>query len=219
VADRFDVVVCGAGMAGLCTAVTALEMGAQVLVVEKGAAPGGSMRMSGGTLWTAPSMAVMEQYVPGGDRARQRQLVENLDAGIAWLESVGISWTAPIALPRQVGREFNTAAFTDHMAGLVAAKGGEIRTSTALDELEIGADGRIAAVRIRQVRDGARSTIPTSSVVLATGGFQGSRELMARWVGRWSDTMLHRANPNSVGEGLMAALAAGARTSPNLATF
>src|SRR3954462_12439323 len=102
----YDVVVCGAGMAGWCTAATALDSGARVLVIEKGAAPGGSMRMSGGTLWTAPSMEMMERYVPGGDRARQRQLVENLDAGVAWLESLGITWTGTIALPRQVGREF-----------------------------------------------------------------------------------------------------------------
>src|SRR3954466_5593587 len=108
-------------MAGLCTAVTALEAGARVLVVEKGGAPGGSMRMSGGTLWTAPSMAVMERYVPGGDRARQRQLVDDPDAGIAWLEELGITWTGTIALPRQVGREFNTHAFTDHMASVVVA--------------------------------------------------------------------------------------------------
>jgi succinate dehydrogenase/fumarate reductase flavoprotein subunit len=219
VGDRYDVVVCGAGMAGLCTAVTALEAGARVLVVEKGPAPGGSMRMSGGTLWTAPSMEIMERYVPGGDRVRQRQLVDSLDAGVAWLESVGISWTGTIALPRQVGREFNTAAFTDHMAGLVAAKGGELRVSTALDGLVRGKDGRIAEARLRSVPGGARSEVAASAVVLATGGFQGSRELKARWIGRWADTMLHRANPNSVGEGLLAATAVGARTSPNLATF
>ena len=217
--DRYDVVVCGAGMAGLCTAVAALEAGARVLVIEKGAAPGGSMRMSGGTLWTAPSMEVMARYVPGGDRARQQQLVENLDAGLAWLESLGISWTSTIALPRQVGREFNTHTFTDHMASLVGAKGGSLRTSTALDGLDLGADGAIAGVRVRAVPGGARSTVAARAVVLATGGFQGNAELMARWVGRWADTMLRRANPNSVGEGLMAALAVNARTSQNLSTF
>jgi succinate dehydrogenase/fumarate reductase flavoprotein subunit len=215
----YDVVVCGAGMAGLCTAVTALEAGARVLVIEKGAAPGGSMRMSGGTLWTAPSMEVMEAYVPGGDRARQRQLVENLDAGVAWLESLGITWTGTIGLERQVGREFDTHAFTDHMASVVAARGGEIRTSTALDGLQLGPDGRIAGVRVRAVPGGARSVIAASAVVLATGGFQGNHELLARWIGRYADRMLRRANPNSVGEGLLAALALNARTSPNLSTF
>jgi succinate dehydrogenase/fumarate reductase flavoprotein subunit len=215
----YDVVVCGAGMAGLCTAVTALQAGARVLVIEKGPAPGGSMRMSGGTLWTAPSMTVMETYVPGGDRARQRQLVENLDAGIAWLESLGITWTGTIALARQVGREFDTHAFTDHMAGVVAARGGEIRTSTALDALDLASDGRISGAHVRAVPSGARSVIPASAVVLATGGFQGNHELLARWIGRYADRMLRRANPHSVGEGLLAALAVNARTSPNLSTF
>src|SRR6476660_6788239 len=115
----WDVIVCGAGMSGLCTAVTALEAGARVLVIEKGAAPGGSMRMSGGTLWTAPSMEVMEQYVAGGDRARQRQLVEGLEPGIAWLESRDAPLGERFSYPAQVGRAFDVAAFTDHMAGLV----------------------------------------------------------------------------------------------------
>ena len=137
-ADGAPVVVCGAGMAGLCSAVAALQAGVHVVVLEKGPAPGGSMRMSGGTLWTAPSMEVMEAYVPGGDRARQRQLVENLSAGIAWLESLGITWTDTIALSRQVGRGFNTQTFTDHMAGVVVSLGGEIRTSAALDGLDSG---------------------------------------------------------------------------------
>ena len=117
------------------------------------------MRMSGGTLWTASSMEVMEAYVPGGDRARQRQLVENLDAGIAWLESLGISWTGTIAAPSQVGREFNTAAFTDHMADVVRARGGELRTSTALDGVDLGTDGRIAGARLRALPGGQRSAI------------------------------------------------------------
>ncbi len=219
VTQPYDVVVCGGGMAGLCTAVTALETGARVLLIEKGAATGGSMRMSGGTLWTAPTMEIMERYVPGGDRGRQRQLVDNLTGGVAWLESVGISWTGTIDLPKQVGREFNTHDFTDHMTALVISKGGEVRTSTALDGIELGADGRIAGVRVRAVPGGERSVVPASAVVLATGGFQGNPELMARWIGRWADTMLRRANPNSVGEGLLAALAVNARTSPNLSTF
>ena len=109
------------------------------------------MRMSGGTLWTAPSMEVMEAYVPGGDRDRQRQLVDNLDAGIARLDSPGITWTDTIALPRQVGRGFDTHMFTDHMAGVVTSLGGEIRRSTALDGLELGDTGRIEGVRVRTV--------------------------------------------------------------------
>src|SRR5437764_1277409 len=102
--ERWDVIVCGAGMAGLCTAVTALDAGARTLVVEKGERAGGPMRMSGGTLWTARSMALMEEFVPGGDRPRQRQLVDGLAPGIAWLESIGAPFGEVIDNPRQFGR-------------------------------------------------------------------------------------------------------------------
>jgi NADPH-dependent 2,4-dienoyl-CoA reductase/sulfur reductase-like enzyme len=66
--DPVDVLVCGGGMAGLCAAVSAAQAGARPLVIEKGAELGGSMLMSGGSIWTAPTMAIMESWVPGGDR-------------------------------------------------------------------------------------------------------------------------------------------------------
>ena len=46
-----QIVVVGAGMAGLVAAVQAQELGADVVVLEKGDEPGGSMAMSGGTVW------------------------------------------------------------------------------------------------------------------------------------------------------------------------
>src|SRR4030095_877289 len=82
-----DVIVCGAGMAGLCAAVSSLEAGAGAPGPDGAAAPGGSMRWSGGTIWTAPSMEVMERWVPGGSRVRQRQLVDGIAPGLAWLAS------------------------------------------------------------------------------------------------------------------------------------
>ena len=88
--DPVDVLVCGGGMAGLCAAASAVEAGARPLVIEKGAEPGGSMLMSGGTIWTAPTMAIMEAWVPGGDRTRQRRLVDGLAPGLQWLDSLGV---------------------------------------------------------------------------------------------------------------------------------
>ncbi|MFN8620087.1 MAG: hypothetical protein U0869_04975 [Chloroflexota bacterium] len=46
--------------------------------------------MSGGTVWTAPSMAVVDRWAPLGDKVRQRLLVEGIDAGLAWLAGHGI---------------------------------------------------------------------------------------------------------------------------------
>ena len=50
--DSYDVIVCGAGIAGSMAAVAAARMGAKVLVVEEEGYPGGSMTAMG----TGPMM-------------------------------------------------------------------------------------------------------------------------------------------------------------------
>jgi succinate dehydrogenase/fumarate reductase flavoprotein subunit len=218
IGGNWDVVVCGAGMAGLCAAARAAEAGARTLVIEKGPRAGGSMRMSGGTLWTAPNMAVMEEFVPAGDRVRQERLVRDMDPNLEWLRGLGVPLGGIIASDRQVGREVDVNALTERLVHVIEGHGGDVATDAALDRLELDDEGRIAGVTVRET-GGRRSTIRSGAVILATGGFQGNRELLARWVSRYADRLLLRANPFSVGEGLLAAMAIGARTSPSLSTF
>ncbi|MDF2463361.1 MAG: Fumarate reductase/succinate dehydrogenase flavoprotein-like protein, partial [Ramlibacter sp.] len=52
-----------------------------------------------------------------------------------------------------------------------------------------------------------------------TGGFQGNAELLGRYVSPHAQHMYLRANPWSTGDGLLAALDAGAATTPALDTF
>jgi succinate dehydrogenase/fumarate reductase flavoprotein subunit len=193
----FDVVVLGAGMAGLCAAVSALEAGARTLVLEKASQPGGSMRMSGGTIWTAPSMDVLERWVPGGSRTRQRQLVAGLGPGLAWLGSLGVQPRRRILLRRQVGAEVDVEELTDRLVRSVVALGGEIGTQTTLDRLDAG----------------------RGAFVLATGGFGGSPELRRRHIGPYADRAFLRANPYSTGDGLRLALGAGATCTSSLSAF
>ena len=216
--DESDVLVCGAGMAGLCAAVTAAHAGARVLVLEKAERLGGSMRLSGGTVWTAPSMAVMERYVGGGDRERQRRLVAGIGPGLAWLAGLGVPDGLAIENEAQVGRELDPEALTERLSTAVAAAGGRIVAESAVDELRRDAHGAIRGAVTRSA-DGHRRTVRARAVILATGGFQGNHELLARFVGRFADRLLIRSNPCSVGDGLLAALTAGAGTSPNMSTF
>ena len=215
--DPLDVLVCGAGMGGLCAGATAAALGASTVVIEKGAEPGGSMRMSGGTIWTAPSMAVMETWVPGGDRDRQRQLVDELAPGLAWLEAQGVARTAPIATDRQVGAEVDVCQLTERLASVIETVGGQLLTGTALVSLAAGADGILEVTAVSG--DGEHRTLRARSVILATGGFGGSHELLERYMGPHVGAMLLRANPRSTGDGLVAAMGAGARTSPSMSTF
>ncbi len=215
--EPVDVLVAGAGMAGLCAAVAAAEAGARVLVLEKGETAGGSMRMSGGTIWTAPSMEVMARWAPLGDRERQRTLVDGLAEGLAWLGDHGIPRRFDIATPRQVGAGVDVEAMTAGLVAAIETRGGAVRTRAALRGLVRDAEGRVTRV-IADVAS-RRTEVAAGAVILATGGFGGNRELVARHITPNGETMLLRANPRSVGDGLLAALDAGARTSPSLATF
>lgn len=194
-----DVIVCGAGMAGLCAAVSALEAGARTLVLDVAPAPGGSMRWSGGTIWTAPSMEVMERWVPGGSRVRQRQLVEGIAPGLAWLASYGVPERAPISSPRQTGSEVDVEVLTAQLVEAIERRGGELRMGSTLESLPPADRARPA-------------------VVIATGGFSASSELRRRYMGPHADGVLVRGNPYSTGGGLELAIAAGGRATASMAT-
>ena len=214
-----DVVVCGAGMAGLCAGVTAVEAGARTLVLEKGAEPGGSMRMSGGTIWTAPDMAVMERFVPGGDRERQRRLVAGLRPGIDWLVAHGVGIVSPIDSARQVGAEVDVDQLTERLTAAIEAGGGTVATGTTLVAVHPAASGRDGIAVTVRGPDGTERTVRTRSVVIATGGFGSDPALTERHIGPFASTMLTRASDRNTGDGLRAALAAGGHTTPSMHTF
>ena len=117
-----DLVVAGAGMAGLVAAAEARRLGAEPLVLEKLARPGGSMRLSSGVIWRHRDFDRFREECPDGDERLQRLLFERLDADIDWLESLG----APVAAretgnPLTAGIRFDPAGLTD---ALVEAAGG-----------------------------------------------------------------------------------------------
>src|SRR6185312_10256116 len=108
-----DLVVAGAGMAGLVAAVRARELGADVVVHEKGTRPGGSMLLSGGFVFRYREWERFREECPGGDPELQRLVWERLDDALAWLESLG----APVA-ERETGNPLTTGLRFDN-PGLV----------------------------------------------------------------------------------------------------
>lgn len=65
--DEFDVIVVGAGMAGMCTAILAHDQGASVLVLEASDEVGGTTYKSGGAMWI-PDNAIMRTLGIPDDR-------------------------------------------------------------------------------------------------------------------------------------------------------
>ena len=194
-------VIAGAGMAGLCAAARARELGATPLVLEKGDRPGGSMLLSSGVIWRYRSFGEFRAQCPGGDPALQRLVFDRLDDALDWLELLG----APV-VERGTGNPLTTGIRFD---------------PRGLTEALVRAAGD---VRLRQpVRFGhGRGTVPRTwpkeTVVLATGGFQGNRGLVERYV-RPAAPLRLRANPWSAGDGLRLALEGGAALSNGLDEF
>ena len=183
-----DLVVAGAGMAGLAAAARARELGADVTVHEKGDRPGGSMLLSSGVLWRYRDWEVFRAECPGGDPALQRLVWDGLDDALVWLESLG----APV-VARDTGNARTTGVRFDPR-GLTRALAQDVRLEEPLLEVPDG--------------------VPT---ILATGGFQGDRELVGRYI--TSQPLVLRANPWSSGDGVRLALASGAELSAGLDEF
>jgi succinate dehydrogenase/fumarate reductase flavoprotein subunit len=136
--------IAGAGMAGLCAATRARELGLETAVLEKGDRPGGSMLISSCVVWRYRTLEDFRRECPGGNAELQRVVWERLDEALGWLESLG----APVVTretgnPLTVGVRFEPRGLTE---ALVRAAG-DVRLEERLD---------------------AEATLP---VVLATGGF------------------------------------------------
>ena len=187
-----DLIVAGAGMAGLAAAARARELGAEVLVHEKGDRPGGSMLLSSGMIWRYREWERFRAECPGGDEQLQRLVWERLDDDLDWLETQGAQ-----ALHRETGTPFTTGARFD-TAGLTGA----------------------LLQRAGDVRQEPLTAIPDGvPVVLATGGFQGNRDLVERHITPEAADLVLRANPWSSGDGLRLALEAGAALSAGMGEF
>jgi hypothetical protein len=185
-----DLVVAGAGMAGLCAAARARQLGADAVVLEKGDRAGGSMLLSSGFVWRHRRFDDFRADCPGGDAELQRLVFGRLDEALDWLAALGATPTArATGNPLTCGARFEPRALTD----VLVRAAGRVELRAPVGELP---------------RD--------APLVLATGGFQGDRDLMRRHVTPEADHLLLRANRWSTGDGLRLGLAAGAATTAGM---
>jgi succinate dehydrogenase/fumarate reductase flavoprotein subunit len=184
-----NLIVAGAGMAGLVAAARARELGGDPIVLEKSAEIGGSMRRSSGVVWRYESFDAFRRECPGGEEALQRVVHEQLDEELDWLVRLGAVVTDPsTGNPLTAGRRFDTASLVEALARDL-----DIRVGEPLDVL------------------------PDAPCILATGGFQADPWLVREWIS--AEPLLLRSNPGSAGDGLRLGLAAGGVYSSGMDQF
>ena len=147
-----DLVVAGAGMAGLAAAARARELGASVVVHESHEV-GGSMRLSSGVIWRYASFDSFREQCPDGDESLQRVVHEGLDRELDWLAGLG-------------------AVVTEDSTGNPLTVGWRFDTQSIVDALGRGLD--IRADRVE--------ALPDAPCILATGGFQADSWLVREWI-------------------------------------
>ncbi|OOQ82438.1 extracellular 3-ketosteroid 1-dehydrogenase [Penicillium brasilianum] len=225
-----DTLVCGGGMSGMACAAFAAEAGARTLVVEKQTEIGGSSSLSAGMFWAPHAYDKLRSWVPDGDPTLQRAWLNEYLPAVQWMRENGIPtakrfdgiMTIGIGFPIKIP-ELHKA----HQQRVAASKNGSrILTNTSVVKLtqeNPGVPGsRVNGAIICEQKPGCTAVyyqVKAKLVVLATGGFQGSPSMTAKYLGQGGDNIFVRSNKGSVGDGLNLAIAAGAGTSRGLNTF
>jgi succinate dehydrogenase/fumarate reductase flavoprotein subunit len=212
---RADILVIGAGMAGLAAAAAATGAGARVVVLEKAHHVGGSAAMSVGMFWAPPDLASLRRRVPLGDPELGRVVVESYPAAVERIRALGVRVGERVdgVMTVGTGHSVDVAALLAREVTDVERGGGRVLCGVAVKRLLVDAGG---TVRGAQTRGGP---VEAAATIIATGGFQGDPELRARYLGSNADRLVLRANPGSVGDGLRMGRAAGAATSHAMASF
>ena len=160
--DQFDVVVIGAGAAGMMCALEAGKRGRRVLILDHAAAPGEKIRISGGGRCNfTNTRTVPEAFLSENPRFCISALKRYRPADfVALVERHGIAWHE-----KTLGQLFcdgSAKQIIEMLTGEMARVGVELRLQTAVERIAKDADGFTLALAGRSLR--------CQSLVVATGG-------------------------------------------------
>lgn len=234
-----DVVVIGAGGAGMAAAVTANQAGKTVIVIEKSSKMGGNTILSGGALNAvddgsetaiANKDSVENHYnqtFEGGDKAGDPVLVHTLTdnawSGVEWLKSLGMEFKDGVFTvtggmwPRahKPVEPEGTGFFKTYQAYVDKNDGITMVYDTAAKEL-IVENGVVTGVVCTGKTGNTVTAKAVNGVVLATGGFGRNIEMRVKYneeTKKWPtlDESIPSTNTSGItGDGMIMADAIGA---------
>ena len=230
----YDIIIIGAGIAGLTAAVRSLELGLRVLVLEKGAEEiyPCNTRQSGGVIHIgfldpyrpqADLIDIINQRSSGeSDQELSNALTETGWRFLDWLKDKGtnfISFNAQegykwcIAPPRalRAGIDWKGRGpdvILRDLAHKVEEMGGDFKRKTRALSL-LKKQGSCIGVEVDA--DGQNVKRSSTHVLIADGGFQSNRLLFEKYIGGNFDRVFQRGARTGMGDGLKMAEEAGAQ--------
>jgi len=226
-----QVVVVGGGGGGLAAALTAAERGGEVTVVEKRRVLGGNTAMAAVMFGAETPFQKRSNLDISRDVSFKtamgyahwridpkivRAFVDGTASMTEWLEEKGVEFEdIPNYFPNQRPRVFQFvkgkgAALTKTLAKHCKTAGVRFLTGTAAKRIVTNRRREVAGVVVSAGEQ--ESVIPCRSVVIATGGYAGNREMMRKHCPAYSDDMILFGMPINIGDGLRLATRAGAAT-------
>ena len=234
--SRVDVLIVGAGTAGLPCAISAVDAGASVLLVDKADRIGGTLHLTGGHFSAAGTNRQRAHGITDDSIERHYADVQRISEGTArediarravelapemvdWLESSGFAFD-PIT-PRIVyGHEpYDTArtyygvkegrSLLELFAPMIESRvsGGHLEVALSTAMDDLIIDDGVCAGAVLRRADGTESVVRAKAVVLATGGYGAAPGLFAELDGA---PLVSAAATTSTGDGLEIARRYGA---------
>ena len=230
--ERQDIVIVGAGLAGLIAGLRAAELGRSVAVLERGMTDDYpcNLRMAGGIFHIAqtdmkrPPADLAAAAMAATDDTADRGMIEALAAKsgalIDWLLEHGVAFSGGSA-PWQTWRLAPSRAIAagmdwkdrgpDRLLHLLGRRlrehGGQLILGTEAKTLIMGS-GRCTGVTA--VRNGLDCTYRANAVILADGGFQADPALVAQHICQRPDRLKLRGADTGTGTALRMGLSVGA---------
>ena len=224
-----DVVVVGAGAAGLSAGISAAYNDADVLVLEKQGIVGGATTRSGGKILAAGTHIqneegivdndqMMYEYLKsvGGDYIDDEKLKAFTDNALDvynWMEEIGVEVidAEPIhssITPNRVHNTLGGGGMTSGWGGNITVPlyntyntaDGDIIYNTTVNEIIVNDNNEV--VGVKGVRpDGSTVTVNAKSVIIATGGYASNKDMVESY-GKPFDFYVTNVPAGNVGDGI-----------------
>ncbi len=226
-AEQWDVVVVGAGFAGMCAALEAAERGAKTILLEKMGRPDGTTVYSSG--WIAAVGSRFQKNHPDtpkaffddmmklsgyrSDPALIKVYAEESGAGIDWLADHGTPFYLWENLPAPelsrclISPGNGITGGSKLIRCLMAAlekKNVPIRYHTKAVELVTDDCLNVEGVSCI-TPDGRRDFMARGGVILTTGGYGANSAMVGQYIGPWASRLIVRGSPWITGENILMA--------------
>lgn len=224
-----DVVVAGAGIGGLAAAVSALDQGASVILIEASQHVGGTSRFAAGAFGPrfGTDWPTVLEKAPLSDTELGQIVVEKWADYATWINDLGLTteelgpespylWMGG-KRPAEEGSKSYTDEYLQQFGDIFISKGGTTLLNTRATKLTTNDSGAVTGIIAENADD--IFTIEAKAVILATGGWQCDKEMCTKYISRHADLGQAQCIPYLDGSGIKMALAVGAQLSRSFGSY